>query len=282
MKLNKSNDIFFAKINEFKVNLKPMHPAGSMICGVSTRACFLFVFVSACLAMSLHVSSRCHIYSCLLCWSLWITTLDGSLLWSQHLQFACSVELCGSMLHPPNHPALHTIHRNRFTVGCRLHKFLHWSSFSVMVLVGGCLQGWFLFAGLQWNLPAASSIFAGPPPTFEGTSSQAHRLATGLLINHAWMTGVSPDPLRTYCTFWHPSKILIIFITFYITPTSPSAIHSWTRYNAIKHTHPVTLESALWALHALSVQSPQAFATLIAPLQCDIILFFKEVPSHCT
>ena len=161
-----------------------------MICGVSTRACFLFVFVLVCLAMCLHVSSSHHIYSCLLCWSLWITTLDGSLLWSPHLQFACSVELWGSMLQPFNlrtqHPALHTIHRNWFTVSSRLHKFLNWS---MMVLVGGCLQGWFPFAGLPWNLPTTSSIFAGPQPTFEGTSSQAHHLVTGLIINHAWMTG---------------------------------------------------------------------------------------------
>ena len=31
-------------------------------------------------------------------------------------------------------------------------KFLHWSSFSVMVLVGGHLQGCFQFTGFPWNL----------------------------------------------------------------------------------------------------------------------------------
>ena len=64
-----------------------MRPAISMICGVAARACF---------AMCLHVSSSRHTCSCLLCSYLWITTLDRSLLWSSYLQFACSVELCGS------------------------------------------------------------------------------------------------------------------------------------------------------------------------------------------
>jgi len=43
----------------------------------------------------------------------------------------------------------------------------------VTVLVGGLLQGWVLLTG---NLPAMPDIFTGPLPTFDGTSSQAHRL----------------------------------------------------------------------------------------------------------
>lgn len=38
----------------------------------------------------------CHICCCVLCWSLWISALDGSLLWSPYLKFACSNDCCGS------------------------------------------------------------------------------------------------------------------------------------------------------------------------------------------
>ena len=43
-------------------------------------------------------------------------------------------------------------------------------------MVGGRLQGWFPLTGLPSNLPAVPGIFAGPPPTFDGTSSQAHQI----------------------------------------------------------------------------------------------------------
>ena len=46
-----------AKCNSGEVNLEPMHPAVSMICGMAARAC---------LAMCLHLSSSCHNYTCLL------------------------------------------------------------------------------------------------------------------------------------------------------------------------------------------------------------------------
>jgi len=52
-----------------------------------------------------------------------------------------------------------------------------------MVLVGGHLQGWFLLTGLPWNLPAVPGIFAGPPPTFDGTSSQARQSVMDLKVN---------------------------------------------------------------------------------------------------
>jgi len=107
-----------------------MRPVVSMICEVATRAC---------LSMSLYVSSSCHKYcSCLLCWSLWITTLDGSLLCSPYLHFACS--LLFSPILPIQCPAFPTPHRKRFMVGIGSGTFLHWSSFNVMVLVGYLLR----------------------------------------------------------------------------------------------------------------------------------------------
>ena len=55
---------------------------------------------------------------------------------------------------------------------------------SVTVLVGVCLQGWFLHTGLPWKLLAAPHIFTGSPPIFDGTGSQAHQLTISLtLIN---------------------------------------------------------------------------------------------------
>ena len=48
------------------------------------------------------------------------------------------------------------------------------------VLGVGRLQGWFPLTGLPWNLHAVPGIFAGQPPTFDGTSSQAHQLGMNL------------------------------------------------------------------------------------------------------
>ena len=122
-----------------------------------------------------HMSSNRHNYFCLRCWSLWITTLDGSPLWSPYLQFACSVELCESLFWlpvlPMQHPALSTSHGKRFTVGIWPGKFLHWSSFTVTVLVGGRLQGQFPLTRLPWNLPGVPGIFAGHPLTFQAHQS---------------------------------------------------------------------------------------------------------------
>jgi len=130
-----------------------MFPAVSMICGVAARAC---------LPMCLHMSCSDLNFSCLLHWSLWINTLDRSLPWSPYLQCACSVELYRSLLCSPilliQHPALPTPHTRRFMVGIWAGKFLHWSSFSVTVLVGGCLQCWFPLTGLPWNPPAVPGI----------------------------------------------------------------------------------------------------------------------------
>ena len=102
----------------------------SMICEVATRAC---------LSMSLCVSLCCHnYYSRLLCWSLWITTLDGSLLCSPYLHFACS--LLYSPILPIQHPAHPNPHRKWFMVGIGSGTFLHWSSFNVMVLINYLLR----------------------------------------------------------------------------------------------------------------------------------------------
>ena len=140
-----------------------MCPVVSVICGVAARAC---------VTMCLRVSSRRHNFSCLLCWSLGITTLDGSLLWSLYLQFACSVELvdhCFSHLFLPiQHPALPTPHRKWFMVGIVSGKFLHWSSFSVTMLVPAhrvaiephCCA-WYLYrapTNLWWHQFPSSSI----------------------------------------------------------------------------------------------------------------------------
>ena len=51
------------------------------------------------------------------------------------------------------------------------------------VPVGGRLQGWFPLTGLPWNLPAVPGICKGPPPTLDGTSSQAHQLGMSLNVN---------------------------------------------------------------------------------------------------
>lgn len=60
------------------------------------------------------------------------------------------------------------------TVSTGLGKLLHWTSFSVTMLVVGNLQGWFPLKGLLWNLLTVPYIFTGPPTTFDGTSSLAH------------------------------------------------------------------------------------------------------------
>ena len=49
------------------------------------------------------------------------------------------------------------------------------------MLVGGHLQGWFPLTELPWNLPAERDIFAGPPPSFDGTSSLANQFAMSLI-----------------------------------------------------------------------------------------------------
>ena len=67
-------------------------------------------------------------------------------------------------------------------VGIGSGKFLHRSSFSMAVLVGGRLQGWFPLTGLPWNCPAVPGICAGLPPTLDGTSSQAYQLAMSLIL----------------------------------------------------------------------------------------------------
>ena len=134
--MKKRPKINVVKCNLGWVNLEKMSLVVSMICGVTARAC---------LTMSLHVSPRHHTCSCLLRWSLWITTLDGSLFWSPYEQFACSVELCGSLLWlsilPIQYPALPTPHRKWFMVGNGSDKLLHWISFRVTVLGNDRLQG---------------------------------------------------------------------------------------------------------------------------------------------
>ena len=106
----------------------------------------------------------------------------------------CCDDLCGSLLWPTLSAvcllswalwitALVTYLVNYFadsTPSPKLSKFLHWSSFSVTVLDGDQLQGWFLVTRLPWNLVAVPDICARAPPIFDGTSSQAHQLAISL------------------------------------------------------------------------------------------------------
>ena len=118
--------------------------------------------------------------------------LFGSLPWMDHCfghhnyeHFACSVELCGSLLWlsilPIQCPALPTPHRKWFMVGNSSgKKFLDWISFSVTVLGNDRLQGLFLLTGLPWNLPATPGIFVGPPTTTDVTTSQDCQLAMSL------------------------------------------------------------------------------------------------------
>ena len=56
------------------------------------------------------------------------------------------------------------------------------------VLVVGRLQGWLPLTGLPWNLHAVPGILAGPPPTFDGTSPQAHQLGMSLNPNNRGST----------------------------------------------------------------------------------------------
>lgn len=52
----------------------------------------------------------------------------------------------------------------------------------MIALVDGHLQGSFPLTWLQWNPRAVPGICAGPPSTFDGTSSQAHQLVMSLII----------------------------------------------------------------------------------------------------
>ena len=161
-----------------------MHPAVSMICAVAARAC---------LAMCLHASSSHHNNCiCLFHWSLWITALDGSLLWSPYLQFACSIDLCGLLLLLPIMPnqclALPTPHRKWLMVG---NRFLHWTSFNVMVLVGGHLQGKLSLTGLPWNVPAMPGncvCGGGGAPTFDGSQFSSSSIGNefNFQVNLVW------------------------------------------------------------------------------------------------
>ena len=85
------------------------------------------------------------------------TDLWGSLPWTDHcfVHHICSlvaqlslVDHCFGCLFCQSVPTLATRHRSWFTLGTGSGKFLHWSSFSVMVVVGGHSQGWFLLTRL--------------------------------------------------------------------------------------------------------------------------------------
>ena len=155
-----------------------MHPAVSRICGLAARACF---------AMCLHLGSTVARIAVVCCADLY-----GSLPWTDHCfchhigsllaQFSFVDRCFGGLILPILCPALPNPHRKWFMVGIGSGKFLHLSSFSLTVPVGGCLQGWFLLPGLPWNLPAVPGICTGPPPTLYGTSSQARQLAMSLIF----------------------------------------------------------------------------------------------------
>ena len=124
----------------------------------------------ACLAMCLRESSSRHSCSCLLCWIL------------QVFEFACSVDLCGSLLWSPILPtqriALPTLHSKWVTVDIGLGNFSTevpsvWWCWLAAACKAGSLR-------LPWNLPAVPCTFPGPPTTFDSTSSQAHQLVINL------------------------------------------------------------------------------------------------------
>ena len=54
--------------------------------------------------------------------------------------------------------------------------YLHLSSLSATVPVGGCLQVWFPLTRLPGILPAVPCIFVWLPPIFDGISSHTHLL----------------------------------------------------------------------------------------------------------
>ena len=87
----------------------------------------------------------------------------GSLLWGDHCfgcqLFAFALIPCWSLQITALVVDFANLGQGSFQVA---DKYLHWSSFSVRVLVAGHLQGWFLLTRLSWNLPAAPCIFAGP------------------------------------------------------------------------------------------------------------------------
>ena len=85
------------------------------------------------------------------------------------------------------------------------------------VPVGGGLQGWFPLTRLPWNLPAVPGICTGPPPTVDGTSSQAHQLAMSLnWVNTGWMTTFSVHgskialPINKLCIHIATTKVQVI------------------------------------------------------------------------
>ena len=55
--------------------------------------------------------------------------------------------------------------------------------------------GWFPLSGLPWNLPAVPGICTGPPPTLDGTSSQAHQLAMSLNVAKCNLGKVNLEPM---------------------------------------------------------------------------------------
>ena len=61
-------------------------------------------------------------------------------------------------------------------------KYFHWNSFSMTVPAGSCLQFWSPLAGLPWKPPHYASYFHWAPPTFDGTSPQAHLLGLRLTV----------------------------------------------------------------------------------------------------
>ena len=152
-----------------------MCPGISLICGVATRAC---------LAIHYHVGSSRHylllsvqliFVDCYLRWIIALVTIFAVFLLSWALWITALVAYFANSVPSPSHPSYC---RKWPMVGVGPGKFLHWNSFSMRVLVGGCLQGLFLLTELPWNLLAVPGNFAGAPPTFDGTSSQTCLLYT--------------------------------------------------------------------------------------------------------
>ena len=138
-------------------------------------------------------AARTWLFMCLHNWHLlaiFTGTLVDHCFWWIHHYFGCHIcsllllmiymDYCFDCLlcHFSTRPFPPLTRIGSWYLGIGSGKILHWSSFSVTVLIGGCLQGW--FKGLPWNLPAVPCIFARPQPTLDGTSCQAHQLVMSL------------------------------------------------------------------------------------------------------
>ena len=111
-----------------------------------------------------------------------------------------------------------------------ISKFVHWSSISLIVLVGGCLQDWFPLTELPWNLPAVPGIIAEPIPTFGGTSSQAHELAMSLAMSSIGLVHTKKKKWKRSSLTLAAVKVIIIVFFFFALASSLS--YWWNKFTS--------------------------------------------------